>query len=262
MSAYNRPAYYGANSQDGLGFYERIGLGLEKENGYFAVAILGNRPAVNSGDIIKNWAAGGLYLYPDDAGEAMEVSAPAGIVTDVKIWGLGPDLVLQDPVIVTTDGANPVPIPGLWSRITGMRNVGAVVTDGEISTSAAGPSVEPFCAISANSQRAGTGMYTVPAGWSGQVLSVIGSMEKTKGTTQGATFKLFQKQQGGVEVADFAFGVQTDGTTSTTFRDLLPFGVPEKTDIVARADVTSDGDVSLLIRITMLLSKNSVTGVE
>ena len=261
MSGYNRPAYYGVGTPEGLGFYGRVGLGLEKGNGYFGAVILGNRNLVNSGDIIKNWASGGIYLYPADSGEAMEIIAPAGIVTDVLVSGLGPDLTLQDSVVMTTAGATAVPIPGLWSRILGMRNIGAVETDGDIIVQAAGVAIEPYCSLSPANQRAFTGMYTVPAGYTAQVLSLIGSMEKTSGNDAGATFILSQKQQGSVEVDDFGFGIQRSGTTSITFDNPMAFGIPEKSDIIARADVSTEGAIDLLVRVTMLLSKNSVTGV-
>lgn len=263
MSAYNRPAYYGADSaNEGLDFYKRIGLGLEKENGYFSSVILGKRIAVNSGDIIKNWATGGTYLYPDDAGEAMELVATGPLVTDILISGLGPDLALQDSVVVTTNGTTPVPIPGLWSRILGMRNVGAVSADVSVIVRAAGASVEPYCELDPLTQRAFTGMYSVPAGYSGQIITVIGSMEKTSGNDAGATFRLSQKQQGGIEVTDFGFGIQRSGTTSVTFDSVIPFGIPEKSDIVVRGDVSTDGTIDLLLWMSILLSKNSVTGIE
>ena len=238
-------------------FMVRVGLGLEAHNGYTSLSLSGDRLQINGGDIVMNWGDG-TYTYPDDAGEAMEVVAEPGLITQMRIAGLGPNLVTQDAVVVTTNGDTPVPVPGLRSRINGFRNVGAEdnrVVNGNVILRQAGGGLS-FSEADALNQRASQAILTVPAGRQAMVVSAIGTMAKASGAEVAITYTFFSQPSlpvRGVEVADFGLSLQRSGTTTASFDIGAPEVIGAGTNIVLRGAPSTDNQIEALVRLTLLI---------
>ena len=244
--------------QQPVEFLLSVGIGLQEENGFIAEVLDGARTGVSSGDVLKNWGDGTLVL-PPNTGEALEIVAPAGINTSMLLFGLGPGLTMQPFVVVETTGDTPVPIPGVWSRVHGLRNTGAVqITGGNVIVRPAGGGVS-YAEASEATQRAFQGTFTIPMGWSGQVLSLAGTMEKSGGQEAGMTQFITTSKEGTVEVVDFGFGLQRSGDTSIEFHNPLPSRIEEGTNLTFRCDVTASG-LDGHMRSGILLSNNAALG--
>lgn len=173
----------------------------------------------------KQYALSGvpMYIWSDNITD----------VTDIFIAGLDENWEMKTAV-VTIAGQTAVEIPGLWTRIFKMRNVGAPLFAGNIyisrtNTAAGGAPLIADIEAMATALTQGTQMtqYTVPAGHTAFIKNFFASTEKGKDVKTYGFFRPF----GGVFTAE-----EILSTFESPVAKVLPYlSFPEKSDFVVRA---------------------------
>lgn len=249
MSAYFKPQI--------PDFFTAVGLRKYEHAGWFSERKFGERALLDSGDVIKPFGTADMN-FPVDAGESVEIVAEAGNNVTMLITGLGPNLTVQDPVVIITTGSTPLAIPGSWSRITGARNIGtaAIATSNVIIRQAGGGIT--FMEILPKDQRSLAAVTTIPLGHTLQFISGVVSMEKTTGATDGLVPEIYSQLPGGApEVLEFANGVQRDGNTAFNIVNSVPQPNPGGINIIIRSRATTNGIMDCGYNFNVIYSDNS-----
>jgi hypothetical protein len=228
--------------------------------GYRRVTALGNNPDIDTGTFPEDvWTGGGLYPWMSGStslevvsDSANDTAAGTGART-VSVAGLndGYDEVSQT---ITLNGLTAVAIPKTLRRInqitvitagSGQTNAGAI-TVRDASAGATRGIIQAGYGVSRQSQ------YTVPAGYTMQVTSMVFSINRPSASLD-ATIAIFIQSSAGVYRLPLEISV--DGNTYR--HDGIP-GIPvsEKTDFGFRCTYASGNNIDLTAGFLAILKKN------
>ncbi len=219
--------------------------------GYLHEHKFGRNPDVDAAEDI--WDYGGTYTFLTSAATLYASSSETADTQVIQVYGLDADWALQDTT-VTLSGRSQVKIgTGVtWMRMFRAKNIGTTDLTGDVyiaktDTLTAGvpntASKIKAMIISPNNNTL-MAIYTIPAGYTGYLLTFYSSMNR-RTTTGSADIAFYVKPFGQVfQLADFASLV--GGGTSFLNR---PFMIPK--DMVAKSDIkmrvtpsANDTDVS------------------
>ena len=209
-------------------------------------------PAADTTYTIKENPTVPVY-YPPITGEIMDIASTNAADTDLlyAITGLDENLEHAETTVVVT-GTTPAIIPGLWSRVNTLRNIGSKAGLGTINVTGSGLVV---IAATPEFQKSSQAVYTVPSNQRVQILSLISAMQRSDGNQDaGASVvvRIRTDLTGGVFTREFSLDLQRRGVTATEVYDQLPAVIEGPVDIIAEASATST-DVSVLVRMALLL---------
>jgi len=232
-------------------FPAAVALGLVK--GVEPMNFFGSSSSI-PGDVTGDLSATGQddVPLPANGGEALELvsdSALDAALVTVRISALGPLGIIIPEFDVVLNGTTAVGLPGLISRVNSARCISDGGFVGAISIQSAGGAGAVFGVMTAVGQRLVSGATTVPAGWTGVLKTMLGTMQRTQGGTTTAVFTLAIKAmtQDTFGVV-FGFGVQRDGDTSIEFNNPYPGKIVGPADIKLRA-TPDTGSMALAARI-------------
>lgn len=193
---------------------------------------------------------GAALVYPSDAGEIVSVAslsaADAGKIVNVE--GINENDEFAE-VFVALDGTTPVEI-GVWKRINYMRMLTS--NAGEVRCTVAGGIV---CYITtAGSNVSSIGRFSVPAGYTVQVLDLISAMTKDGGGTNAAAISsVWIRLLGQDFFLAFAFAIER--RNSVSFTNFMPLATPGPVDIEIRGYADATGS-DVYVRLAMLFRDN------
>jgi hypothetical protein len=198
-------------------------------------ASISNQVALNSQETI--WDGSNEYVFPDDAGENMEVVSSTGSDNqDIVIQGLDENF-LKKTWTGSLSGTTPVNI-GTWTRIFRGYNDGSSDFIGDITINEVGQTTDYMRIIDGNNQTLMC-IYTIPADKIGYLTKYSLSAQKPSSSSINFTAQIRTREFGKVfrvrEIVSF-------GTDHDTQRSLdFPTKLQPKTDIIFNI-VDSDGN--------------------
>jgi hypothetical protein len=196
------------------------------------------------------WSAGGLYPWASlaTAQTLYVLSTEAADTADVKIEGLDANFYRLTETVTLT-GTTAVTTSNQFSRIFrmsynhGSENVGTITAR---VTADDGTIVGQIDAAFAQSLMA---VYTIPAGYTGYLLTGDASVQKTK----DAQIKFFTRPFG----QSFRISHMAEVYERTYRYDfLIPLPIPEKTDLDVRADNVETNNTRVTCNFDILLERN------
>lgn len=215
--------------------------------------IAGYNPSLTRNEEETIWPnGGGRYVWPDRAGEAMELSSTSNsdVGMPVFIRGLdGSGLSVTDIVIL--NGQSPVPTNVTFGRINQMLNVGGTNTVGTVNLNGAGGG--PLYALFlAEDQQALQCIYTVPADKEAFILPNETTLNKPTGSGDACVISLRLRAPGGVFWRAARWGLQTTATSGIIFLTadaprLVPGIDIEVTGIASAANMDATARLPLLL---------------
>lgn len=244
----------------GMDFYTAVGLGLLTPN-VRRVTGLGNNPDVDTGTVPEDvWTGGGLYPFMT-AATSLEIlsdsasDAAAGVgARTVLISGLDANYVEQSSVM-TLNGITAVAVPVQYFRINQLMVLSAGSSETNVGTitvrdAGAGATRGLIPTSTGMSRQA---VYTVPAGHTLSIHSILGSLNRTVSTnnvTIGFSFRSFT----GVRRLTLEFSI----SDRTPYRhDGIPgIVMAEKTDFSLRTTFTGGSNADVTAAFLGLLFKN------
>jgi len=222
-----------------LDSYQRIVQGLESsskfESGLAVILGLlkgleletkfGHCPDVPSDlrtDLWERGLAQPVYIFPDDAGELLEIVGGVGdtqLVTTIGLDGTGlPKLESQN-----LNGTTPVSLTGLWSAVNRSFNddttdlTAQAVVQGDGSTS-----TNIFAVIDTDDQQTSQAIYKVPLGKVAVMYYPNSTVNKSVGADTSGIFGLRVAKPGKMFRTRFRYGLQRQGSSRDTSKGNLP----------------------------------------
>lgn len=228
------------------------------ENSFSVAAALGMVPGVKtlikfghcpSVDITFTdiWEYGGVqpvYVFPDSAGESIQITGGVGDTQQIVIQGLNADPV--DGVIgteltaaISLNGATPVPVPGNWLSVHRAYNdtntplTAGVIIDGTVSGNV-------FAYIGVEDQQTKQACYMVPGDKVGVMSSAISAINGS-GSPTGlfASVALTVAEWQKVYRTRLWFGIQREGTSYEASIGSIPGVMPPLSRIKIKAKASA-----------------------
>lgn len=230
----------------------RIAASLGLVPGVDVEVKFGHCPVVAADTATDVWEHGStqpVYIFPDPAGEAIEIvsSDAADTTQKVKITGLN---VAGNPQLeeITLNGTTPVAVPGLWTAVNRTYNssrdgaapfLGTVLTSGDGSTTA-----NVFASMCPDCQQTSQAIYTIQTGKVAAIINYSTALNKT-GNAASAIYALRSQLPSGVFRAGVRYGLQDDGTSNISSDFVIPDVFPTGTRIkVTAIPSANNADVS------------------
>lgn len=245
----------------GMDFYTAVGLGMLSPD-VRRVTALGNNPDVDTGTVPEDiWTGGGLYPFMTDATSLELVSssasdAAAGVgARTVLISGLDANYVEQSSVI-TLNGTTAVALPVQYFRINQMMVLTAGSSESNVGTltlrDAGGGTTRGLIPASIGITR--QAVFTVPAGHTLSIHSILGSLNRVTGIDKNITIGFSFRSAVGVRRLTLEFSL----SSAVPYRhDGIPgIVMAEKTDFSLRTTFSDSNDVDVTGAFLGLLFKN------
>lgn len=196
------------------------------------------------------WSAGGLYPWDSlsTAQTLYVLSTEAADTADVEIQGLDAN---YNPLteVVTLTGTTAVTTSSQFLRVFRMTYNHGSENEGTITARVTSDSGTIVGQIDATFSQTLMGIYTIPAGYTGYLLTGDFSVQKNK----DAQVKFFQRPFGqSFRIAHMA--EVYEGTYRYDFK--IPLPVPEKTDLEVRADNVETNNTRVTCNFDLLLERN------
>lgn len=208
------------------------------------------------------WEFGGLYTFPDNSGEQMYVSSSSGSDTEILlIDGLDSNFN-RKTVVIQLSGQTKTLVPdGVFSRVfrsytdnaTELQGDVYIYTDSDVSLGVPDTASAVKAVVSPENQQTLMSIYTIPAGYHGWIVEIYGICSKVLGVTNpAADMKLM--------IGEYNKTLRTQYTcefTDAIYKDdfSIPLIVPEKTDILWRAQTTKDNNTTINAGFSLLLKR-------
>ena len=182
------------------------------------------------------------YVFPNDAGEAMElISDNAGDVSLTYIVdGLLADGTRQIEEVADINGTTATATVNEFRRINLITNSGAVPSLGSVDIRAAGAG-QIFARAEVGPQRSQNGVYTTPADETAVAVTMIPTINKSSGSDAGVVFRVCIRAEGGVFTCPVELGLQRSGSTIIGLENQVPDAIPPLTDIKLQASPDAAG---------------------
>lgn len=160
------------------------------------------------------------------SGTACEVVSDSAADTgDFIIEALGPGAVRLLPITVTLAGITPVSLPENISRVNSMFTNDPAGIMGTVDLRSIAAPTTIYSRVTQPRQRSNQCIYTVPADNRGTIDLLVGSIQRSGGTTVEADLRLRGKPANFVQWQNlFSFGLQSSGTTIADFLNNRPEG--------------------------------------
>lgn len=194
-------------------------------------------------DIWQNGLVQPLYIFPDDAGELIEIVSTLADTQTIEIEALDEN-GLETKLTVVLNGVTPVPIPGAVKIVAVNRAgntsntafTGAVTIRGDGSTS-----TNIFATISPTEQQTTQAIYVVPSGKIAIILDYSASLNRSGGTNVDSLFDLKIQKAGEVFKTAIIYGLGVNGTSHTDNK--LP--IPRLAGPLSKIKVTGEPSAAL-----------------
>lgn len=197
-------------------------------------------------DVWERGLAQAIYIFPDAAGESIEiVSSDIGDTTSTKIQGLN-FLGLFQEEEVTLNGQTPVSIPGTWIAINRAFNSNGTVFAGNISIRGDGVvSTNVFAVIAADDQQTSQAIYMAAANEVILIKNFSTAFNKGGGAAAFAIERLAIELPSGVFRTQIRYGLQKEGTSNISSDLIVGIPLPPMTKIKLSATPSgADSDIS------------------
>ena len=211
----------------------------------YPVNKFGNNPDIDSGTQEDVWDGGGSYPWQDTAqsleilssgtGSGNDTAAGTGART-VEIQGLDGDYNRQTET-VTMNGTTPVTLANTYLRVFRMKvftaGTGGANDATLICRVASGGDTQ--AQIQPEKNQTLMALYTIPANFQGKMFNYYASVARAQATA--LNIELYVRPPGETFQLKHKIGGQSDGNTLVQHNFEPYFTIPEKSDIVLRADV-------------------------
>ena len=206
------------------------------------------------------WDGGGLYVFPT-SGDASHIYADSDSVAtrgmSIEVQGLDVDfnLVVQNKSLDASDSSTAVALDTPLSRVFRMRVTGAVDADEDIICGDSGKS-KTYAQITAGLNQTLMAIYTIPAGKTGYIFKSYVSLVKAYAANATAEYTIRMRAYGSVFQVKHWGGVAAEGNTTNYKSSVLPFKIPEKTDIIFRIESVTENNSRISAGFDMALVDN------
>lgn len=242
-------------------FDDAVSFGLVP--GFSNRNIFGTRIAVPTGgpfDLSPTLGPSGTaYVFPNDAGEAMELVADAADSGVITVFILDEDQGgIEVQLNLPYSGDTPVPLPGKPSRV-----IEAFVSGPNLITAPAvirrvGGDNQVFAAVQVENQRSDQCIFTVPRDKTAIIKRFISSIEKPLGTTVSVVIRICIRLEGGIFTVPSALGLISDGDTAPEFDNKTATELPPFTDIIIAVSGANQTGADIAARIGFRLKDLSI----
>ncbi len=230
-------------------FYQRVAEG--EVSGYSFIEKFGYNPDITTAtDPEDVWTYGGIYTFSTAADITQIASSNAGDTQDIMIEGLDANWEIMTKT-VTLNGQTPVTLSGdPFLRVYRMMNVGSTDLSGDVNLITSGGTFTAGVPDTANTVRANITngdnqtemcIYSVPAGKTAYFLGgYVSQLIETRSASEVCTFTWRVREFGGVFRVQSRIPTLSDGNSYFAYKYPVPVGgIPEKSDIVIRAETVS-----------------------
>lgn len=229
-------------------FFNEVTLG--NVPGQEVVTKFGYNPSVN-GVEEDLWTRGGIYVFPPDGGEEMEIVSDNAADTSPAFIELLDETGAMVTPVVALEGTTPVAL-GVHSRHNRAFNVGGTEWLGTVHIRSVSSPLVIYGEALANDQGTQQMIYTVPLGRALLIQDVISSVNKVTGGSLSGIVRIRLRIRGGVWRALSRFGLQRDGSSLTVSASKVTAAIPALSDIRFTAETTG-ADVEVAAFYSALL---------
>jgi len=214
------------------------------------------------------WPPATTYVFPDAAGQPIEIVSAAADTVTVKIGVISAATGLAETREATLTGTTPVTVPGGDIFAVNRAFVsGDVESIGAITIRGTGaPNSTVFAIIPVADQQTVQAPFMVPDDKVAIITNLSSSLNKTGGSDVGVVFKLVIEKPGGVPRTQNRYGLQRNGTNVFTVDFTSPTVLPPLTKVRIIADPTALVDISSFYSFILvdkdLLPPEVVTAAE
>lgn len=211
----------------------------------------GFNPNLSAGVEANVWPLGGTYVFPDNAGENMElVSDNVADTQLILIQALDANWDRVN-IPVALNGTTPVAIPIPLTRINRMIDITNVDNVGTIRVRAAGAGAT-YAAIQPLENISTQVIFSVPNGYKAKLETSFISINKSGGSDAGVIFRYRRREFGNVFGTGARFGLNKQGTSATVLEvgNVAPLNPKSDAILLALAD-TNTTDVSARLPFTL-----------
>jgi len=234
------------------------------------ISAQGTNSVIDTGSVPEDmWSGGGLYPWMTAATSLEVVSTSAsdtaaGPGARAVLLNLLDSSYLEVPRIVALNGLTAVPISGQYFRInpsavvdpTGVTSLSGNYTNvGDIIIrDAGGGTIRAI--IPAGFGQTQQAVYTVPAGWQFQVISILTNYNRVQNVARSASFNYYARSHTGL----YRLSNEISITNQNAFElELVPGPLlPEKTDFSIRCTFVADNGSNLSATFMGVMTKNSI----
>jgi len=236
-----------------------------RTQGITVVNKFGRNPSISSNSTPEDvWGGGSVYTgFPTGAAETVQIfsssadDASAGTGTrTVQIIGLDANYAVQTETL-TLNGTTPVVSSGLYTRVhtASARSAGAsnqAFNAGEITVRHSSSTANIFQVIEAGTNQSYSCGYTIPAGFTGYIRTLHGSIQG--GTSSALDASLWIRVFGQPPRLRRPFVIPF----GTELEDTIYGGIPctEKTDIHIRVTASSGNSIKVAAGYDLILVQN------
>jgi len=227
--------------------------------GHTPIRKWGNNSAISTTEE-DVWSAGGVYVFPSNSGESLEIVSAGADTAEITIEGLDVGFSRQT-VTANLNGTTPVAIPGTWTRVNRAYNSDSSAFANAVIVRKAGAGAT-YADLSVSHQQTSQAIYTVPSGYTGLILQADGSINRTGTSSLAADYFLNVREFGKVFRKKWHAGVQKDGSSLVFDNMVIPEKLKEKTDVKmsgVAATTTVSGSAWFYI---LLLENKQIPGLN
>lgn len=243
-------------------FQVAVGIGLFKNMEY--KSIFGR-----SGQLVQDietdvtGLAEPVYIFPSNDGEAMEIVSDnvADVGQEYEIEGLGLNFESISEV-VALNGTTAATLANTYTRINNIGNVDETPSAGLVVVRGVS-NQQVYSQATAQAQESNQAVYSVPADYRSEILTISGSLQKAGGVdddvTIGVKYRVPRKGSAapsGVFRAPFNTNLERSGSSSNEYNNRAPRFLDGPVDYKFYGTSRVGGSV-VSVRAALLLVKNS-----
>lgn len=207
-------------------FRDAVSLGLI--DGIVPEVKFGHNPNISTGvraDVWENGPNQAVYLFPDAAGESIEVFAGGTDTVNITIQGLDATGATQSETVALsgTGGAGgAVAVPGTWRAVNRAYNADSVELASQVTVRKVGDAARVYALVDIDDQQTSQAIYQVPAGKVAMVNNYSTAVNKSGGATLSCIFGFRIKELGNVFRTQIRYGLQRTGTSNISSDLIVP----------------------------------------
>lgn len=207
-------------------FRDAVALGLVP--GIIPEVKFGHNPNISAGVRTDVWEGGvtqPVYLFPDDAGETIEMFSSTTDTQLIKVEGLdaaGAPLTETVALSGTAGAAGAVAIPGTWRAVNRAYNNDSTDLTGQVTVRKTADAARVYAFVDTDDQQTSQAVYVVPAGKVAMINNYSTSVNKTGGATLSCVFGFRTRKEGKVFRTKIRYGLQRGGTSNISSDLIVP----------------------------------------
>lgn len=224
----------------------------------------GRNGEINTGSAPEDvWEGGGLYTgQPDHAAAAQPLAVasddPADIdagvgARTVRLYGLDENWAQQSED-VTLNGTAPVVTDGSWRRMFRVEVLTAGTSGGNVGTVTVSyvKTGVVFAVVAPGKNQTQVAAYTVPAGFSGEVINFSAQMARASGADGSAEITVRRRREGGVYNTIRNYELTQASTTPPRGN---PIPLDPLDDLLVRVESVSDSGTIVTAEFDVILTE-------